>query len=386
MRTRVLLMISSMRGGGSEQQTLLLLRHMDRGQFEPHLYVTERAGNLLSQVPDDVVVHSFEDAQPVGSLYYPGRVMRHQQQHLLQVVQQNSIDVIYDRTFHMTMIAGTTSRRSGVPHVSTIVSPPERAVPLVESRFVELKRRRLRKAYRNAEGVIAVSQQAADSAQRYYGLPRDRFEVVHNPVDIQAVNQAAQESSPQRDNSFTLVCVGRMTAEKGHRDLIDALAIANEELRKPETDRVPCKLWLIGDGPLRADLQSMVAAKQLDSAVHFHGTLANPMPFLKAADALVLPSLFEGMPNVVLEAMALQTAVIATRCGGTIELERGEATVAWAEPANPSSLAAAILDVVADRDAAQTRSAAASRLISEHHDVQTTTETISKRLQQACKR
>ena len=51
MPKRVLLMISSMRGGGSEQQTLLLLRHLDRAQFEPHLYVTQRAGDLLARIP-----------------------------------------------------------------------------------------------------------------------------------------------------------------------------------------------------------------------------------------------------------------------------------------------------------------------------------------------
>ena len=73
----------------------------------------------------------------------------------------------------MTMIAGPACKTAGVPRVSTIVSPPSHAVPLVESRFVWLKQRRLARAYRNAYAVVAVSRQAARSAESYYALPSD---------------------------------------------------------------------------------------------------------------------------------------------------------------------------------------------------------------------
>ena len=71
-------MISSMRGGGSEQQTLLLLRHLDRSLLTPHLYLTEKTGGLMARVPDDVTIHCFGDADTRGGLYFPGRVMRRQ--------------------------------------------------------------------------------------------------------------------------------------------------------------------------------------------------------------------------------------------------------------------------------------------------------------------
>ncbi len=195
MPDRVLTMISSMRGGGSEQQTLLLLRHLDRSKFTPHLYLLERTGDLMSRVPEDVIVHSFEDAASSGGFYFPGRVLRQQVQHLQGLLQRESIDVIYDRTFHMSMIAGPAGKACGVPRVSTIVSPPEHALPLVESRFVGLKRRRLAKAYQQSRSVIAVSQQAATSAMEYYDLPSDRIHVIHNPVDIEAVRKAASEQA-----------------------------------------------------------------------------------------------------------------------------------------------------------------------------------------------
>ena len=110
--------------------------------------------------------------------------------------------------------------------------------------------------------------------------------------------------------------------------------------------------------------------------VEFLGTLPNAAAAIAAADALVLPSHFEGMPNVVLEAMALGTPVIATRAGGTVELERDEPTICWAQPSDPASLAAAIVQFATDREAAERRVAAARQLIAEHHDVAATTRVI----------
>ena len=111
MIRRALFMISSMRGGGSERQTLMLLKHLDRSQFSPHLYVMERAGDLLCQVPADIPIHSFEDVRKEPMVYLPGGMMRQQIRHLQELLSNESIDVIYDRTFHMTMIAGPASRQ-----------------------------------------------------------------------------------------------------------------------------------------------------------------------------------------------------------------------------------------------------------------------------------
>lgn len=373
MPHRVLLMISSMRGGGSEQQTLLLLRHLDRSRFTPHLYLTEKTGELMSRIPDDVIIHSFDDVEPTGGIYFPGRVLRRQVRHLQDLIARNSIDVIYDRTFLMTMIAGPASRRAGVPRVSTIVSPPERALPRVESRFVGLKRRRLAKAYRQASSVVAVSQQAAQSAERYYWLPSGAVRVVHNPVDAESIRKSVGAVKPGRDERLTLVCVGRMTEEKGHRDLVSA--VIRTQSHWPE-DSSPLRLWMVGDGPLRGELESQWNHGKGQHTIEFLGTQTNPTTFMAVADALVLPSHFEGMPNAVLESMAVGTPVIATRAGGTVELERDEPTILWAEPNDAKSLASAIVQFARDRDSACARADAATALIQSHHDVHAVTREI----------
>lgn len=383
----VMLMISSLRGGGSEQQTVLLLKHLDRTRFTPHLYVLDRDGDLGSKVPGDVPVHSYQDASAVGGVYFPGKVLRHQINHVRDTIIRQSIDVVYDRTFHMTMIAGKACRAAGVPHVSTIVSPPELAVPMVESRFVWLKRRRLATAYRGAFCVVAVSRQAADSARRYYRLADQRIDVIPNPVDIDVSVKVGTDTDAisgdrmtGNTDDFLLVCVGRMTTEKGHADLIDAMI----QLETTWSFALPrLRLRLIGDGPLRNELQLKWQSESRRHVIEFIGRMSDAIDEIRAADALVLPSHFEGMPNVVLEAMAVGTPVIATRAGGTIELEHDEPTIMWADARSPSSLAAAIIAQASDRSGATVRAQAARRMVETYHDVRTATRKIEMLLESA---
>lgn len=371
---RVLLMVSSMRGGGSERQVLLLAQHLDRSQFQPHLYLTDAVGDFLDAVPDDVPIHSFDQCPDSKGVYFPGRELNRQTKFVRQVIQDQSIDVIYDRTFHMTLLAGRAAK--GIRRVSTIVSPPHLALPLVETRFVGWKRRRLSAAYRSSDVVIAVSDQAAQSARAYYGLPSEQVVVVRNPVDAIAVHHAAssmpetrdQESSDTKHNvgETRLVVVGRMTEEKGHVDLIEALP--NVMADWPASRAKP-SVRLVGDGPLRESLQTRVQTLGLTEHVRFLGAMPNAAAEIASADALVLPSRFEGMPNVVLEAMTLGTAVVATRAGGTVELQHDQPTAFWADPGNPPSMTEAILSFANNPDQVNRQVHNAKHLVENNHDL-----------------
>lgn len=352
-RIRVLLMIASMEGGGSEQQTLLLLKHLDRRRFAPELYLLRRTGELLAHIPSDVPVHSFEDAagrQDKGDrrrwpwrgeraagmhwtapgwlklnwpkLNWPGKIHRAQVRDLQRLLRDRQIDVIYDRTFLMTLIAGPAAAKLRVPRVSTIVSLPSRVVPLNGGRFLAVKRRRLRTAYAAAAAVVCVSGPAARDAAQYYGLPRRRLQVIPNPVDAAALDAVVASSPPPpRDDRWTIACVGRLSVEKGQATLLAAL----DRLRRIYPDFPLPRVWMIGDGPLRGQLEQTSASLGLQSHVQFLGHRERPACWIAAADAVCLPSYFEGFPNVMLEAMALGVPVIAR----SIEVTRSLGSLAW---------------------------------------------------------
>ena len=374
-----MLMISSMRGGGSEQQTLLLLQHLDRKRFSPHLYLTHRQGDLLAHVPDDVVIHEFQPRKT--GIYFPGRALNDQVTHFRDLIRSQQIDVIYDRTFHMTMVAGPASLAADVPRVSTIVSPPDRALPLVERRFVGMKRRRLAKAYHESRRVIAVSRHAADSASQYYGLDSDQIEVVPNPVDRETINKRPKKNLNRPPEKLVLACVGRMTSEKGHTDLIEALRIL-----ETNPSQNPLHVWMVGDGPLQSNLQTQARESLKLHSIDFVGHQNDAASWITSADALILPSRFEGMPNVVLEAMALQTPVIATASGGTAELQRDPPTMFLAEPSDPTSLAEQINRFACETEMRLNHVDAASKMIEQDHNVAITTRRIEAILMDACRK
>ena len=378
-RLRVLAMISSMRGGGSEQQTLLLLRHLDRRRFDPHLFMTDPTGDLLKEIPSDVTIHTLGEQKSLSQLHLPGAILRQQIHHLKTLLIDQRIDVIYDRTFHMSRIAGSAGHKASVPRVSTIVSPPNHALPLLENRYRWLKKYQLRRGYLRSKSVIAVSQQTARSAEKYYRLPPNHVVTIANPVDRSRIDQLAQLEKVERDDRWTFACVARMTEEKGHRDLIEAIH-SLEETWPIELE--PIHLWLIGDGPLRRELESQASSLQLHQ-VSFLGTQGNPWKYINVADAVILPSHFEGMPNVALEAMSLRTAVIATRIGGTSELEKDRPTLWWANPHSPESIANAMTEIATRPDEVKQRLDAAENLLARHHDTQTQINKIESLLMNA---
>lgn len=389
-RTRVLLMASSMRGGGSEHQVALLAEHLPRDQFEVHLFLTYRVGELLERLPDDVTIHSPDTEAPslIEKILnrWPGRILRKQAEVLDEVLRQEQIDVVYDRAFHNTLIAGHRRVRTPVRRVSTIVSPPHLALPSVEKRFVELKRRRLADAYRRSDAVIAVSDAVAESASNYYGLARERITVVRNPVafdpNVLDPEQPPDGAVVSPDRTLRMVCVGRMSSEKGQGDLVEAIAL----LPNPWPRGVArFRFEFIGDGALRASIQDRVESLADQNGtiggheIHFRGIISPAVREIAEADGLVCPSHFEGMPNVILEAFALGVPVVATRSGGSVELQ-GEAdqpTCFWAEPANPPSLADALLTFAEDDVGRAQQAQNALRWVREHHTIDVVIERIA---------
>ncbi|QDT62759.1 Putative teichuronic acid biosynthesis glycosyltransferase TuaC [Stieleria bergensis] len=384
--TRVLLMAGSMEGGGSERQVLLLAKHLDRSRFEPHLYLSNRSGKFLDQVPDDVPIHAF-DQQPQKRIFFeriPGQALRRQASFLASVVAAQQIQVLYDRTFHMSMLAGTLPKVNSalaakLHRVATIVSLPHLAVPMLEPRYLWLKRRRLAQAYRLAQSVVAVSQQAAASAAGFYKLPPDLVQVIRNPVDRAQIQRDAEVGFEfDRPNHTHLVCVGRMSEEKGHMDLLAAIPDVIKQW--PETLPEPM-FHFIGDGELYGTIQRHLDQQQLSGAVQMPGSVASAAPIIAAADAVILPSRFEGMPNVALESFALGTPLIATRAGGTLELQGDQPTAFWANPKNPTSLSRAILEFANQPHQADQHVMAAMAILAKNHDLTKTVKQIESLLQ-----
>jgi glycosyltransferase involved in cell wall biosynthesis len=361
--TRVLCVIGSMHGGGSERQTVGLLTHLDRNRFQPLLYTFYREGPLLDEVPEDVPIFSFWENRRTPRWYWPGRIHRMQVRHLAGVARNERVDLILDRTIHTTLIAAPASWRAGLPEIPVIVSHPQSDLRTV-GRFAGAKRRLLRHAYRRAARVVAVSSDLRHEAIRCYDLPEQQVVVVRNWIDPRRIDRLAGAPAPAFSSGlFHVIQVGRLQREKGQRILIEA--VEELVLRRKRTALVA---HLVGGGRDERLLKQLVAQRGLERHVRFLGRQANPLPLIRQADLFCLPSLFEGMPNALLEAMACRTPVLAADCPtGPREILDGGRFGCLVPPADPAALADAIEDAMLNHGRWRERVEAARRHVEEQY-------------------
>jgi glycosyltransferase involved in cell wall biosynthesis len=139
-------------------------------------------------------------------------------------------------------------------------------------------------------------------------------------------------------DTWVLLTVGRLSREKGHSDLIDAVALVRKEDRAPRK----LKLIIVGDGPERQRLTNQVRRLALENYVVFTGHQPDVSGYYTLADVMVLPSHTEGSPNALLEAMAAGLPIIATAVGGMPEIVGPKRAAFLVQKQDPHAIARAI--------------------------------------------
>ena len=214
--------------------------------------------------------------------------------------------------------------------------------------------------YRRADAVVVTSQGVADDLATRYGVPRAKMRVLHNPVDLEAIAAGAAEALDEpAGEGPVVVAVGRLAGVKNYPLFLAAI----EQLNRS----TPVHAWILGDGDERERLEQVAAQPPLAGRVRFLGFRQNPWAAIARADVFVLTSSYEGFGNVLIEAMACGTPVVATRSPGTIEIiEHGVNGLLVAH--EPHAVAAAITQILTDRPL-RDRLVARARLDVQHYAV-----------------
>lgn len=185
----------------------------------------------------------------------------------------------------------------------------------------------------HADLVAPVSEDLARCVQAI--APRARVRVVENVVDTDVFHPPSGPHRPAADGRAQLLTVAALVPKKGHADLLEALV----EVRRERA----VMLQLVGDGELRGQLEDRARGLGLADAVHFDGERPKEAvaELMRRADLFVLPSLFENLPCVLIEAMASGLPCVATAVGGVPALVEGTGGV-LCPPSDPRALATAI--------------------------------------------
>jgi glycosyltransferase involved in cell wall biosynthesis len=226
----------------------------------------------------------------------------------------------------------------------------------MELRTMASYRRRTRRYCRFADAITVVHPALEPFFLSELGVPRGKLHCVPNGVRLQRRDPASTEAERQKlgisADDFVWMFAGRLAAVKGLDTLLRAFALARSE------GGSNLKLVLVGDGAERASLEELSASLGLQRSVHFLGARRNVPQLLSAADAFVMSSMSEGLPMVLLEAMAAHVPCVATAVGGIPELLSGDAGI-LVEPGAPLELAAAMRKLSNDSERCQLISARA---------------------------
>lgn len=202
--------------------------------------------------------------------------------------------------------------------------------------------------YRRADAVVAVSIGVADDLAVTAGLDRDRVSVVYNPVEADRI---AGRSAAAPDHPWlaagqppVVLAVGRLAPAKDYPTLLRAFARLHQ--------RRPARLLILGEGPGRRQLQQLASSLGVRDAVSMPGFVANPYPYMRRAAVLALASRWEGLPTVLLEALACNAAIVATDCpSGPAEILEGGKWGRLVPVGDDHALAAALERVLGERHA-----------------------------------
>jgi glycosyltransferase involved in cell wall biosynthesis len=210
---------------------------------------------------------------------------------------------------------------------------------------------------RLVNGVVAVSEETRDSFRRSVGEVGDRVTIVWNAVDVERYPAAVDRNALRarlgfRPGDHVMTMVGTFKRQKGHRFLVEAAAAV--------IPQVPVlHLLLVGDGEEADGVRAQVERLGLGRRIHLLGSRRDVPDLLAASDSFVLPSLWEGLPVALVEAMASELPVIATDVSGTREAMIDGDTGWLVPPGDAAALATAMAALVGDPQRAAEMAAAA---------------------------
>lgn len=315
--------------GGGERYLEILCDHLDPSRFRPILICPEPGsfvGRMQARGVDVRVVH-------LEPLFNPFALMR-----LVRVLSQEHVTILQTHGARANFYGRVAGWLAGVPAVISTVHNS-----LADYETNRLKRwiysRALQVTRPWTSRIICVSDAIRRDAVHDDPAVASLTETVHNGVGQPMPQARADRSKVRQELGLTdgplLVMVARLTEQKGHRDLIEAVGLLRD--RWPQL-QIVC----VGDGELRKPLESLAAERGLSSMCRFVGARDDVMDFYAAADGVVLPSHSEGFPFVILEALAMGKPVIATRVNGVPEVIEHMKTGFLVSPRDVAGLAGAI--------------------------------------------
>jgi len=351
-KLRVLEMIDKPFLGGGQMHLLALAGGLDKVRFD--VAVASMPGGALET-----------EAAKAGLLFWPvplrKRLSGESIREIARLLRANEIDILHTHGG----VAGLFGRRAAARAGTSVVVHTLHGIHYLHYRNPVLKYLLVldeRRLARRTDAVIFVSEADFDRGERWRLVPRSRMRLIRNGVppdpgaDLEILRRRDELRAALKLAPPVVGAVSRLHRQKG---VIHFLRAAPAILRR----RPDAKIVIVGGGPLEREVRRLAARAGLDRQVLILGERPDARDLLSLFDVFVLPSLWEGLPLVLIEAASLGKPIVASIIDGVREVLRDGETGLLVPPAKPAELAAAVVRLLEDPDLAARLGAAARREI-----------------------
>lgn len=308
------ILINSLEGGGAQTQAIYLMKELAKAGIDVYLFLLEQNQDIY--LWDDkthikfnkkIIILSRGDSR--ANTLKKIALFPRQWINLRKAIKDLNIDVLIsfmERANITNLITSDVKKRiirSSTNIASALYFKPPLKRYLIKFFYPLLLNR--------AKTIVFNSKGVALNFFEVFSVDKQRVKVIYNLCDIERIKILAKEPIPDEINHFskkqTVITIGRLIRAKGHWHLLRIF----QRLCNTNTNLY---LIILGDGPLKKELYNLSKELNIQDRVFFAGFQKNPMSWLAKADLFVLTSLWEGFPNVLLEAMALGIPVVSTDC------------------------------------------------------------------------
>ena len=297
IKKKLLVFVPSLGVGGSERFIVYFVNNLDREKFDIKLVLIKKEGPYLDELKKDIQVIDLNSKGVIYALFK-----------MIKLIKRENPDIVFSTLGFLNLTFAIIKKL--FPNTKFVA----RESTLVSKHFNNFIKFLYKLFYKNLDLIIAQVECMKRDLVENFSIPEDKIKVIYNPVDIEGIQKRSLTRERLFSNEYkNLIAIGRLSREKGFDLLLKAFSKLD----------VGYRLYILGEGEERGNLLKLAENLKIRDRVFFLGFQKNPYKYLAQADLMVLPSRYEGLPNVVLEANALGIPVVAFDCpGGTREIIR----------------------------------------------------------------